>query len=194
MRPTIDELKSLWLHAYSRSALIQARLYVEEMEKFQPTSVAFRALICATVVTYARPFTTSRVSESKQIIPLRGISPPHELALSHSNLLSLRNKVIGHVDVLPARGHVETPNKVLIVRDNTGFNLHTLLTADIAKSERDNIAKLCAFFVDYCDKQLNNLIKKIGNDFPVRPGVYKVLINEPPKNWIEPFAPVVTTD
>jgi hypothetical protein len=188
MRPTINELKSLWALAYSRSAMIQADGWVADMEVIDPRTTNYRALICALVAAYARPFTKSQVTSSERIIPLAGVPPPSELELTHSNLLSLRNKVIGHVDVLPAKGHAETPNKMLIFRDANGFDLHTVLTSDIAGEERQKIRQLCAHFRAYCDEKLMPLMAKISGDVPASPGVYEVMLTDEPEEWFKPVA------
>jgi len=72
MRPTSADLKGLWLHAYSRSSLIQAGHWVADMETRNSQS-QFRALICAAVVAYARPFTTPRVTKSERIVASNGM-------------------------------------------------------------------------------------------------------------------------
>jgi hypothetical protein len=188
MRPTLHELKSLWLHAYSRSALIQADGWVADIETTDPQTTKYRALICAVVVAYARPFTKSQVTRSERIVPLAGVEPPVDLELTHSNLLSLRDKVIGHADALPAKGHDETPNKVLILRDASGFNLHTFLTSDIAPEERRNVRQLCHHFIEHCNQKLKPLMAKLASDVPDLPGVYEVMITAEPKEWFKAAA------
>src|SRR5665213_1732262 len=125
MRPEIEDLKSLWLHAYSRSSLLQAVEWIEHMNRGISSSFELRALVTAVVVAYARPFTKSQVTPSERMIPLNGVAPPSELLSTHYEILDFRNKVIGHIDALPAGGHSGTPNKVLVRRDATGFDLHT---------------------------------------------------------------------
>jgi hypothetical protein len=185
MRPTLDELKSLWLHAYSRSSLIQADLWVLDLESSDSGRTKFQALVSAAIVSYCRPFTKSQVTKSERVIPLADAKPPAELELTHSNLLGLRDKVIGHADALPAKGHDETPNKVLILRDETGFDLHTVLTADIEPGERQRVRQLCRYLIGYCDEKLNALIGKFGNDLPGLPGLYEVLITAEPEEWFK---------
>jgi hypothetical protein len=185
MRPTLDELKNFWLLAYSRSALIQADGWAQDMENSDPKSSIHRALIHALIVSYARPFTQSQVTTSQRIVSLAGVEPPKALALTHNNLVSLRNKVIGHADALPAKGHAETPNRVLIFRDTAGFNLHTVLTADIGAEERKNVRQLCRHFIGHCDDKLNALIARFGTDLPTSLGVYEVLMTEAPEEWFK---------
>ena len=191
MRPPVADLKRIWLYAYARSSLIQADQWILELEHIDTNSSAYRALITAIVVAYARPFTQSQVSSSERAVPLRDVSPPTNLSDTHRDLLNLRNKVIGHADALPAVGHTETPNKVLIVRDKTGFNLHTVLTADMTSEEKQNVRALCRHFIAHCDAQLDDLVRRYGAELPTTPGTYEVLIVEPPAEWIRRFNPVV---
>ncbi|MEY2577101.1 MAG: endonuclease [Verrucomicrobiota bacterium] len=188
MRPTLEELKSLWLHAYSRSSLIQADGWVVDLETTDPRTTKYRALISAIIVAYCRPFTKSQVTKSERVVPLADVKPPAELESTHNSLIGLRDKVIGHADALPAKGHDETPNKVLIFRDATGFNLHTVLTSDIAGEERQKIRQLCGHFRTYCDEKLNALIAKFGGDLPSLPGVYEVMITADPEEWFKAVA------
>lgn len=188
MRPTVDELKSLWLHAYSRSSLIQADGWVVDLETTDPPTTKYRALVSAIIVAYCRPFTKSQVTRSERVVPLTGVEPPAELELTHSNLLGLRDKVIGHADALPAKGHDETPNKVLISRDATGFYLHTVLTSDIGPEERQKVRQLCRHFIDYCDEKLNALMAKFAGDVPALPGAYEVMITPEPEEWLKAVA------
>lgn len=162
MRPPIADLKRMWLYAYSRSSLIQADQWVLDLHVTDSQSSAHRALVNAVVVAYARPFTKSQISKTEWIVPLDGVLSPPRLARSHRDLLNLRNKVIGHVDALPAVGHGETPNKLLIVRDATGFNLHTVMTADMTTEERQNVRALCHHFISHCDAQLNAFVQRYG--------------------------------
>lgn len=193
MRPPIDDLKSLWVYAYSRSSLIQAQIWIDDMEGGDPTSSKFRAILNAAVVAYARPFTTSQVTKSERLIPLAGVKPPSELSETHRDLLSLRNKVMGHADALPAQGHQETPNKVVIVRDAGGFDLHTIQTADMNEAVREYVRKLCSHFIAHCDEKLNALISKYGLEFPASSGVYELMITAAPEDWTKPFQPIVAT-
>ena len=72
MRPTSADLRGLWLHAYSRSLLVQAEQWVADMETRNSQS-QFRALICAAVVAHARPFTTSQVTKSERVVASNGM-------------------------------------------------------------------------------------------------------------------------
>jgi hypothetical protein len=188
MRPTLEELKSIWLHAYSRSSLIQADGWVVDLETTDPRTTKYRALISAVIVAYCRPFTKSQVTKSERVVPLADVEPPAELELTHTNLIGLRDKVVGHADALPAKGHDETPNKVLIFRDATGYNLHTVLTSDIAPEERQKIRQLCGYFIEICDEKLRPLMAKIAGDIPALPGAYEVMITAEPEEWLKAVA------
>ncbi len=68
----------------------------------------------------------------------------------------------------------------MIVRDKTGFNLHTVLTADVTSEEKQNVRALCRQFIAHCDAQLDDLVRRYGAELPTTPGTYEVLIVEPP--------------
>jgi hypothetical protein len=165
--------------------LIQADGWVVDLETTDPRTTKYRALVSAIIVAYCRPFTKSQVTKSERVVPLSAVEPPTELDSTHRNLIGLRDKVIGHADALPAKNHDETPNKVLIFRDATGFNLHTVLTSDIAREERQKIRQLCAHFRAYCDEKLNPLMAKFAGDVPALPGVYEVMITPEPEEWFK---------
>jgi hypothetical protein len=67
MRPTFDELKYFWANAYSRSAIIEAHQWLDEMESINPKSPVMSALISAVVTAYARAFTISQVTAALRI-------------------------------------------------------------------------------------------------------------------------------
>jgi len=86
MRLTLEELKSIWLHAYSRSSFVEAHQWLVDMETVEPNSSHFRALIYGAVVAYVRPFTKSRVLPGESLVPLTNVNPPTHLARAHQRL------------------------------------------------------------------------------------------------------------
>jgi hypothetical protein len=93
MRPTFDDLKAIWLLCYARSAFIEAKRWLHEMETAQDTS-HYEALVYAAVVAYCRPFTQSQVTPTKRLIPLADVLPPTYLATAHDDLLNLRDNTL----------------------------------------------------------------------------------------------------
>lgn len=105
MRPSLDDLKHLWLIAYSRSGLLEAQRWIDQMSMVDSNSPLMSALLSAVVTAYGRGFTQSRVSAGVTVIPLaQAPSPPTGLQETHEELLKMRNRVIGHKDALPAEG------------------------------------------------------------------------------------------
>src|SRR5438046_9425138 len=98
MRPTFEDLKTIWLLCYSRSAFHEAAQWIDEMELAQERNHV-RTLVYAGVVAYARPFTQSQVAFDEGVIA--DVSPPPQVALAHSVLLNLRNTVIGPQQASP---------------------------------------------------------------------------------------------
>lgn len=93
--PTLDERKSFWRWSYAR----QCFLDVDEMckallhDKTKPAKTVQKALLSATVVSYAKPFTRWHGVGSLD----HAIVPPQHRKL-HSLLMDLRNKVFAHID------------------------------------------------------------------------------------------------
>jgi hypothetical protein len=186
MRPTFDDLKRLWTLTYSRSALLEADRWLGKMERVSDREL-LSGLVCAVIAAYGRPFTQSRVAPGQTIVPLRGVAPPKHLEATHCDLLNIRNKVIGHKDATPAPGHTETPNVLIVRRDDAGFHLHTSITQEMDRELRGRIKELCSYYVTHCDQQLDSLIKKYGAEFAqLKPGVYDVIVSEEPGDWIRP--------
>lgn len=185
-RPTLDELKSLWLNAYSRSSLQQARRWIDEMESAAPEPEKFRALLWATVVAYTRPFTQSQVTPTERVIPLAQVPVPQHLQSTHERLLDFRNKVIGHMDATPAKGHAESPNVVLFILDATGYDLHTKLPIDMDMTLRNELKELCTHFVNHCERELRPLMQQYLPDVMSRPpDSYELVVCEPPDEWLK---------
>ena len=65
MRPTLEELQTFWLLAYSRSSLLDARAFLKAMDTARPGSLELRAMLDAAVVAYARPFTKFQLTRAR---------------------------------------------------------------------------------------------------------------------------------
>ena len=186
MRPTFEVLKAIWLLCYSRSAFHEATQWVDEMETVQDPS-HIQALVYATVVAYARPFTQSQVTPDQRVVPLAGVLPPSHLATTHNDILNLRNKVIGHKDALPAKGHPDTPNMILLHRVGSSFELYTTRVLDMEPEQRKAVKELCSHFITHCEAKLRPLTRRYYAEvMRHQPGVYELLVSEPPNDWIRP--------
>jgi hypothetical protein len=190
VRPSVDELKRLWLHAYARSSFHEADEWLDVLSNVPADSSVARALICAAVVAYARPFSRFRLTATEKVAPLRGIAPPKQLSEKHQDAIDLRNKLIGHKDATPASRHTNTPNVVLIHNQRTQFEVHTTRIDSMDESFRLALKELCAFFVAHCETVMKPITKawfpEINKE---RLGLYELIISEPPNEWIRPFRP-----
>jgi hypothetical protein len=192
MRFSTDELKRLWLHAYSRSSLNEAVEWIDALPHLPPDLPLGRALVCAAVVAYARPFSRCRVSPTEEVAPLQGIAPPMHLIERHRDALNLRNKVIGHKDATPAKGHSTTPNMVLLNIAATQFDLHTTMIGGMDEPTRLALKELCLFFIQHCENIMRPLTNALFPEIMKKsPGVYELIISEPPEDWIRPFQPKI---
>lgn len=194
MRPTHDELKSVWLHSYSRSALLEVEQWIDTMKRVDPKASEMRALVCASVVAYARPFTISQVTANERVVPLAGVAPPAELSATHEMILKLRNKVMGHKDAVPAKGDVATPNIVLLRRDATGFNLHTIIIEGMTEKNQTEVKRLCHYFIAYSESKIQPIIDRYGAEVMNNPlGMYELVVSDAPDPWIRSFESKVPT-
>ena len=185
MRPSYEELKRLWLYSYSRASLIEADQWLDAMPQTDPKTPQFRALICAVVVAYARPFTASQVTPTERVVPLKGVVPPPQLSAAHEMILKLRDKVMGHKDATPAKGDSTTPNVMIIDRDAKGFDLHTIIIEGMEPETQREVKSLCSHFIAYCHAQVDPIVKHYGPEIMLRPiGRYQLLVSQPPNDWI----------
>jgi hypothetical protein len=165
--------------------LIEADQWLDAMPETDPRSPQFRALICAAVVAYARPFTACQVTPTERVVPLKGVPPPPQLSSTHAMILKLRDKVMGHKDATPARGDSTTPNVMIIRRDATGFDLHTIIIEGMEPETRNEVKSLCSHFVGYCESQVESINAHCGPEIMRHPiGAYELLVTEPPNDWI----------
>jgi hypothetical protein len=197
MRPTFDDLKDLWLIAYSRASLCEADCWIDDMATVKSPSL-MKALVCSAVIAYARPFMESRLPEStapaapkkKKVKALECVSPPSQLLSAHTEMLSLRNKVLGHKDATPAQGHTETANKLLLqIEANGEVALHTTPPIEMSVELRRDLKALCAHFIAHCEKEFGSFVKKYRTELTLSPGPYQIFVSEPPDDWIKPGWP-----
>jgi hypothetical protein len=185
MRPNVEELKSIWLHSYSRTSLLEAKRCLSAIDTAKPGSAEHGALVCATVVAYARPFTKWQITLKERVVPLEGIPPPVRLEAAHKIVLKLRDKVVGHKDAVLSKDDGVSPNIVVFRRDTTGFDLHTIIIDDMHGQARKEVKELCSHFVAHCEEKLKSLIGPYLPEimrFP--PGLYELLVAESPNDWI----------
>jgi hypothetical protein len=186
MRPTFEDLKTIWLLCYSRSAFHEAIEWIDEMDAAHVRSIT-KALVYAAVVAYGRPFTQSQVTREQRAVPLAGVSPPPHLATTHNDLLNLRNKVIGHKDAMPAEGHSDTSNMILLRRLEGSFELYTTTVLEMEPEQRKAVKELCAYFIGHCETKLRPLTRRYYSEvMRLEPGVYELLVSEPPSQWVRP--------
>jgi hypothetical protein len=188
LRPTLDELIQIWINAYARAALIEAEDFFATVQRTAPGTSENRAAMCAAVMSYARPFTPSQVTSSYRTRPLANVSPPASLTSTHQDLLSLRNKVVGHKDATPAPGHAMSPNLVLIRRDSTGFELCTIGMSGMEANICGEGISLCRHFVAHCEAELKPLLERYGSEIvKLSPGTYELVVTDEPSAWLRAF-------
>jgi hypothetical protein len=158
VRPSFEDLKAIRLLCYSRSAFHEATQWFDEMETMQNPS-HIQALVYAAVVAYCRPFTQSQVTPDERVVPLAGVLPPSHLVNTHTNLVKLRNKVIGHKDAVPKKGHPDTPNMILLDRVKSRFELYTTQVGDMVSEQRKEAKELCSHFIRHCESKLRPLTR-----------------------------------
>jgi hypothetical protein len=192
MRPTLEDLKAIWLLSYSRSAFIDASKWLDKMEvaaqdRSNYEASNYEALAYAAVVTYCRPFTKSQVTPTERVIPLRGVLPPAHLAVAHENLLHLRNEYIGHKDAVPTEGYSSSPNMVILHRVEKGIAFHTTRLGPMEIEQLKAVKELCSHFRQHCETNLRPLTRKYHPELMRYPeGDYELLITEPPNEWLKP--------
>lgn len=186
MRPTFDDLKAIWLLCYARSAFIEAKRWLHEIETAQNASHN-EALVYAAVVAYCRPFTQSQVTRTERLIPLADVLPPAHLATAHDDLLKLRNKYIGHKDAVPTKGYARSPNVLLLYRIGSTYELNTTRLGEMLPEQQKAAKELCSHFLTYCNMQLRTVTRKYRTVLLSYPeGPYELLITQPPEDWIRP--------
>ena len=187
MRPTVVELKSIWMYAYSKAAFHETTRYVDAIETVEPDSTLCHALVSASIVAYARPFTYCRFTANDSTIPLKDIEPPSHLKNVHEKFLAARHQTVGHKDAREIKG--ELPRTVLVMKralNNAAF--HPLGVHEMKRWGRQDMKELCSHFIRECDRRLAPLMEKYESEFLRRPaGTYRLVICDPPREWLESF-------
>ena len=186
MRPTVEDLQAIWLFTYSRASLLQAAEFFAELDVVEPESVQGRALIEATLIAYARPFTVCFLPPNQKKVngPLKDVSPPEHLMEVHKQVLILRNTVIGHKDPTAPQNIVRVeihPPKV---------SLNGAMVGGVLPPLKRSLGELSTYFVKHCESNLSRLNKTYRSEFMKHPpGQYELVISEPPADWLIPFRP-----
>jgi hypothetical protein len=189
LRPPIEDLEHIWLFTYSRASFLQTVEFLDSMDAVKPDSVELRALIDAAFVAYARPFSRCRVPSRGSIdSPLKGVSPPAQLAEFHNEALIARNTMVGHKDATPAEEYTATPNVVLIDIFANTFAVNCVMPAEMTDRMKHALRELCNYFVKHCEEDLSLWKKSYGCEVMKKlPGKYELVISDPPCDWIIPF-------
>ena len=189
MRPTVEDLQAIWLFTYSRSSLLDAAGFLAQLDKAEPESLQYRALIDAAIAAYARPFTVCLLPpERKKVVPLKDVFPPQHLAEFHEHALILRHTMIGHKDATPAKGYTATPNFVVVRIYPDKLSLNSVMIGEMYPALKNGLPELCAYFVKHCEGNLSRLKKIYLSELMKNPpGQYELVISEPPADWLIPF-------
>lgn len=189
-RPTFEELQTVWLLMYSRASLLDAVAFLKAMDAVKPASVELRALIDAAFVTYARPFSKCQVPRGRRIVPLKDVPPPPHLGEFHQDALDARNTMVGHKDATPSQRYTATPNVVLVEINSENFTLNTAMFGEMEAPMKNALKELCGYFVKHCEQHLSLWKKAYGSEVIKKPpGVYELVISDPPADWMIPFHP-----
>jgi hypothetical protein len=175
------------MYAYSKAALGEAAGYVDEMDKVAPDSRCMHALVSASTVAYARPFTSAYFSAKERRIPLENVEPPSRLKQLHSRFLAARHRSVGHKD---AQIHTdELPRNVLVMkRGKSDASFLPIGVHELKPWARQEIKQLCAYFIDHCNQRLGPLMERYRSEiFRRDPGTYRLVLCDPPDEWLEPF-------
>jgi hypothetical protein len=190
MRPSVEDLQTIWLLTYSRSSLIDAHEFLKALDIVAPQSLHYRALIDAAVIAYTRPFIQCQIPLKGKVVPLKDVRPPPNLAEFHRHALIMRHTMVGHKDATPVQGYTATPNIVLVKINSKGFKLHSTTIGEMEPLMRSALRELCTYFLKHCTEKLRPLTKTYYPEvMKNRPGAYELVISKPPADWIIPFQP-----
>ena len=157
------------------------------MGETKENSREMRALLCAAVISYARPFTNSRTPVGK-LVPLDGIAVPPQLIETHRATMMLRHQVMGHKDATPSGDQNESPNLVILNLYPTGTDVTTINYGEMTAKVRGEACALCDYFIAHCLLKLEPVMKRHLPEIRKRPmGRYQLCLTEPPQDWIKIF-------
>lgn len=195
--PTLQQRIAIWEHAFARTAFLDAAEWAKYLRATPgiPYEVR-RAVVAAIIISYARPFTRSRVpaegkkkSWEQKLGPMDAILPPVKLKETHATMLTGRDKLIGHKDALAAEGDTRTPNVVLLkVTTPTGFEVGTVGVYDVDDKILAEVGELCEFYISHCAAELGKLVFPHSPHFKslVAGGWYEMSMEPQPTEWLTP--------
>ena len=177
--PSQHDRIEIWRYTYARSSLVEAR----EAAKLLLAHPEFpdelkQAIVCQILVAYARPFTKSQVTDSKRIVSLASELVPDKFQALHKEHLEMRDRGVGHKDAI---AFPSSPmNRVIIRRDETGFELNTVSHYTMLESGLRQTIELCDYFIQHC---VSNLTRYCTSFVTIAKGVYVLSLEENPKEW-----------
>jgi hypothetical protein len=192
LRPTIDELRTIWRYSYAHSALCEAVQYVDLLDQDaanKPENITFRrALMSAMITAYVRPFTQSRIFPCKggNFVALDGLEPPPGLKEAHDSIVRLRHKTVSHKDASESGMEI---NKLILVRAAEGpLHIHTITLDGLDAVTCAQLKLLCSHYIGQCGLKLHPILTKYeGQILNYPPGRYEMCLTEAPKPWIKPL-------
>jgi hypothetical protein len=178
--PSQDHRIEIWRYTYARSSLIEAREAAKLLIKHPefPDEIK-QAIVCQIVIAYARSFTKSRVTDSKRITPLASDVVPAEFRQLHDEYIQMRDQTIGHKDAV---AFPSAPlNKVIVCRDDAGFELHTVSPFTMFDTGLQQTITLCDRLIEHCMSKVQAYCQYfIG----VGKGIYVLSVEENPTKWL----------
>jgi hypothetical protein len=178
--PSQHDRIEIWRYIYARSSLVEAReaarLLVAHPEF--PDDIK-RAIVYQIVIAYARPFTKSQVTDSKRIVPLTSDVVPVEFRPLHGEYLQMRDRTIGHKDAIAFPS--ELLNKVIVDKDDTGFELHTVSPFAMFDTGLQQTISLCDRLIEHCISKVQDYCRHFVG---VGKGTYVLSIEENPAEWL----------
>jgi hypothetical protein len=178
--PSHNDRIEIWRYTYARSSLVEAREAAKLLLAHPELPPEIQeAIVCQIVVAYARPFTKSQVTNSRRIVPLADDVVPAEFHALHTEHLEMRDRGIGHKDAI---AFPSSPmNKVIVRRDDTGFELHTVSHYTMLEGGLRQTVRLCDHLIDHCIAKLTPYCACFVG---VEKGVYVLSIEADPKEWL----------
>ncbi len=178
--PSQDDRIEIWRYTYARSSLVEAR----EAANLLATHPEFpneikQAIVYQIVISYARPFTKSQVTDSKRITPLAGEVVPAEFRQLHDEYLQMRDRTIGHKDAVafPAA----PLNKVIVLVDDTGFELQTVSAFTMLDTGLQQTISLCDRLIEHCVSKVQAYCHHFDG---IAKGTYLLRTDGNPTEWL----------
>lgn len=194
MRPTREEIVSIWRYLYARSAFIDAAEYLNAYESADHTTglgqTFARASLCAAIIAYARPFTMSQIAAGRKREQPISHPPPSDLAEAHRLALKFRDRIYGHKDATPAEGDQITPNIIVLERHEGGFVIHAREPLKLDAWCVAQLKLLSSYFGAYCYSQMQPIVTKYNAEILTHPnGQYELRAADDSDPWLIPITP-----